>query len=79
MLLIGAEHGAQLLNRALIGFSFSICSQGERLTGAFNRFYCPLSEGRILKKIVYNTIGNRNVNQPRWLRESASTFAAFGN
>jgi hypothetical protein len=37
-LLMGAEHGAQLLNRALIGFSFSICSQGERLTGAFNLF-----------------------------------------
>jgi hypothetical protein len=56
--------GAQLRNRTLIGLSFSICSQGERLTGAFNFFFRPLSEGRILKKIVYNTILDRNVNQP---------------
>jgi hypothetical protein len=32
-LLTGAEH------EKLIGFSFRICSQGERLTMAFNFFY----------------------------------------
>jgi hypothetical protein len=36
-LLTGAEHGkAELLNHSLIGFSFRIGSQGERLTEAFN-------------------------------------------
>jgi hypothetical protein len=62
--LMGAEHGAQLRNRTLIGLSFSICSQGERLTGAFNFLFRPLSEGRILKKMVHSTIRNRNVNRP---------------
>jgi hypothetical protein len=33
---MGAEHGkAELLNHSLIGFSFRIGSQGERLTEAF--------------------------------------------
>ena len=39
-------------NHTLVGLSYSICSQGDRLTGAFNYFY-PLPEGPILKKITY--------------------------
>ena len=40
----------KLRNHTLVGFSYSICSQGDRLTGAFN-YYHPLPEGPILKKI----------------------------
>ena len=36
-------------NHTLVGLSYSICSQGDRLTGAFNYDY-PLPEGPILKK-----------------------------
>ena len=39
-------------NHTLVGLSYSICSQGDRLTGAFNYYY-PLPEGPILKKIAY--------------------------
>lgn len=47
-LLTGAEHGkAELLNHSLIGFSFRIGSQGERLTEAFN--FCYL----LYQKAVY--------------------------
>jgi hypothetical protein len=46
-LLMGAEH------EMLVGFTFRICSQGERLTLAFNFFLRPLSEGRILTKMIY--------------------------
>ena len=41
----------KLRNHTLVGFSYSICSQGDRLTGAFNYYY-PLPEGPILKKIL---------------------------
>ena len=41
----------KLRNHTLVGLSYSICSQGDRLTGAFNYYY-PLPEGPILKKIV---------------------------
>jgi hypothetical protein len=41
----------KLRNHTLVGLSYSICSQGDRLTGAFN-YYHPLPEGPILKKIV---------------------------
>ena len=44
---MGAEH------EMLVGFTFRICSQGERLTLAFNFFLRPLSEGRILTKMIY--------------------------
>ena len=40
----------KLRNHNLVGLSYSICSQGDRLTGAFNYYY-PLPEGPILKKI----------------------------
>jgi hypothetical protein len=47
-LLTGAEHGkAELLNHSLIGFSFRIGSQGERLTEAFN--FCNV----LYQKAVY--------------------------
>ena len=39
----------KLRNHTLVGLSYSICSQGDRLTGAFNYDY-PLPEGPILKK-----------------------------
>lgn len=41
----------KLRNHTLVGLSYSICSQGDRLTGAFNYYY-PLPEGPILKKII---------------------------
>jgi hypothetical protein len=41
----------KLRNHTLVGLSYSICSQGDRLTGAFNYYY-PLPEGPILKKIT---------------------------
>jgi hypothetical protein len=43
----------KLRNHTLVGFSYSICSQGDRLTGAFNYYY-PLPEGPILKKMNYD-------------------------
>jgi len=46
-------------NHTLVGLSYSICSQGDRLTGAFNYYY-PLPEGPILKKIS---------NTNRWERK----------
>jgi hypothetical protein len=42
--------GNKLRSHTLVGLSYSICSQGDRLTGAFNYYY-PLPEGPILKKI----------------------------
>ena len=45
--------GNKLRNHTLVGLSYSICSQGDRLTGAFNYYY-PLPEGPILKKISYS-------------------------
>ena len=39
--------------RSWSDFPLGICSQGERLTVAFNHFQCPLSEGRILMKMIY--------------------------
>ena len=41
----------KLRNHTLVGLSYSICSQGDRLTGAFNYYY-PLPEGPLLKKII---------------------------
>ena len=41
----------KLRNHTLVGLSYSICSQGDRLTGAFNYYY-PLPEGPILKKMI---------------------------
>ena len=52
----------KLRNHTLVGLSYSICSQGDRLTGAFNYYY-PLPEGPILKKIM-NDIGCNRKCQP---------------
>ena len=52
----------KLRNHTLVGLSYSICSQGDRLTGAFNYYY-PLPEGPILKKII-NSIGCNRKCQP---------------
>ena len=48
-LLTGAEH------EKLSDLPLGICSQGERLTGAFNLYLRPLSEGRLLMKMIYLT------------------------
>jgi hypothetical protein len=61
-LLMETERGLNCVTALWSGCPFSICSQGET-DGAFNFFGCPLSEGRILKKMHYNSIAAHNVNQ----------------
>ena len=61
----------KLRNHTLIGFSYSICSQGDRLTGAFISYY-PLPEGPILKKMIDN-IGSNRKCQP--IPRGLSSFA----
>ena len=56
--------GNKLLTTPLVGLSYSICSQGDRLTGAFNYYY-PLPEGPILKKIVYTNDSDSKCQQFR--------------
>jgi hypothetical protein len=52
----------KLRNHTLVGLSYSICSQGDRLKGAFNYYY-PLTEGPILKKTL-NSNGSKRKCQP---------------
>ena len=54
--------GNELLTTLWSDCPIVICSQGDRLTGAFN-FYYPLPEGPILKKITY-TNDSDNECQP---------------
>jgi hypothetical protein len=61
----------KLRNHTLVGFSYSICSQGDRLTGAFNYYY-PLPEGPKLKKTI-DDIGSDDKCQA--MRDAALSFA----